>query len=168
MVLTLGGIVATDLRRSADDTHQLYDRFAKGNALIDSVLIETEEVRRILLYALHTLDANRQLQYAEQSRAAEAKVQRLLESQSALLDNPQTRSGLQRVIAAWNQYVVVRDEVIGLILEGSLKEGVALDQQEGERASWPSAARLAELKASFEADAARQSRRAARARRRAT
>jgi len=155
-VLALGWIVATDLRRSADDTHQLYDRFAKGNALIDSVLIETEEVRRILLYALHTLDANHQLQYAEQSRAAEAKVQRLLESQSALLGNPQTRSFLQRVIAAWNQYVVVRDEVIGLILEGSLKEGVALDQQEGEQRFVAVRLAIGELKASFEADAARQ------------
>jgi signal transduction histidine kinase/CheY-like chemotaxis protein len=155
-VLTLGWVVATDLRRSADDTHQLYDRFAKGNALIDSVLIETEEVRRILLYALHTLDANHQLQYAEQSRAAEAKVNRLLESQSALLGNPQTRSGLQRVIAAWNQYVVVRDEVIGLILEGSLKEGVALDQQEGEQRFVAVRRAIGELKASFEADAAKQ------------
>ena len=155
-VLALGWIVATDLRRSADDTRQLYDRFAKGDALIDSVLIETEEVRRILLYALHTLDANRQLEYAEQSRAAEAKVQRLLESQSALLANPRTRSGLQTVIEAWKQYVVVRDEVIGLILEGSLKEGVALDQQDGEQRFAAVRRAIGELKASFEADAAKQ------------
>ena len=155
-VLALGWIVATDLQRSADDTHQLYDRFAKGNALIDSVLIETEEVRRILLYALHTLDANHQLEYAEQSRAAEAKVHSLLESQSALMANPRTRSGLQTVIEAWNQYVVIRDEVIGLILEGSLKEGVALDQQDGEQRFAAVRRAIGELKASFEADAARQ------------
>jgi PAS domain S-box-containing protein len=155
-VLALGWIVASDLRESADDTHQLYERFAEGDDLIDKVLIETEEVRRILLYALHTLDANRQLQYAEQSRAAEANVRRLLETRSAPLANPGTRAGLQKVADAWKQYVMVRDEVIGLILEGSLTEGVALDEQQGAARFAAVRSAIAELKAIFEADAARQ------------
>jgi signal transduction histidine kinase/CheY-like chemotaxis protein len=155
-VLALGWIVARDLRQSADDTNQLYDRFAEGLGLIDDVLFETEEVRRILLYALHTLDANRQLEYVDQSRAAEANVRRLLESRSALLANPRTRSGLQKVADAWKQYVVVRDEVIGLILEGRLTEGVALDEQQGAARFDAVRGAIGELKMSFGADAARQ------------
>lgn len=97
-----------------------------------------------------------ELVYAEQSRAAEADVRRLLESRSALMANPRTRSGLQKVAAAWKQCVVVRDEVIGLILEGSLTEGVALDEQQGAARFDAVRKAIGELKMSFEADAARQ------------
>ena len=155
-VLALGWFVASDLRESADDTHQLYERLSQGHDLIDKVLIETEEVRRILLYAVHTLDANRQLQYAEQSRAAEANVRRLLDTRSAPLANPGTRAGLQKVADAWKEYVKVRDEVIGLILEGSLSEGVALDEKEGAARFAEVRRAIVELKTTFETDAARQ------------
>ncbi len=61
MVLALGWIVARDLQQSAEDTHQLYQGFEEIDELTDDLLLESEEVRRILLYALHTTDANRQL-----------------------------------------------------------------------------------------------------------
>jgi len=73
-VVALGWVVARDFRQSAEAANQLYVRFGAGLDLIDDMLFETEEVRRILLYALHTLDANRQLEYVDQSRAAEARV----------------------------------------------------------------------------------------------
>ena len=76
-VLALGWVVARDFRQSADAANELYHRFGQGLDLIDNMLFETEEVRRILLYALHTSDANRQLEYVDQSRSAEARVQRL-------------------------------------------------------------------------------------------
>ena len=155
-VLALGWIVASDLRQSADDTNQMYDRVAAGLGLIDDLVFETDEVRRVLLYALHTLDANRQLAYAEQSRAAEANVRRLLDSRSEIVANPRTRSGLQKVADAWTQYVVVRDDVIGLILEGSLAEGVALDEQKGAERFEAVRAAIVDLKTTFKADAARQ------------
>ena len=95
MVLALGWIVARDLRQSAEDTHQLYQGFEEIDELTDDLLLESEEVRRILLYALHTTDANRQLQYVEQSRAAEASVERLLDTRPVLLDTPHIRAALQ-------------------------------------------------------------------------
>jgi PAS domain S-box-containing protein len=155
-VLALGWIVARDLHQSAEDANQQYDRFSDGLDLIDELLFETGEVRRILLYALHTSDANRQLEYAEQSRAAEADVRRLLRQRSALSSNPRTKTGLEAVSATWTQYVIVRDEVIGLILEGSLREGVAFDEQEGTARFNAVRGAIADLKSSFEADAARQ------------
>jgi len=60
------------------------------------------------------------------------------------------------VTKEWAEYLVVRDEVIGLILEGSLPEGVALDQHEGAEGFNDVRAAIANLKDSFEAEAATQ------------
>jgi signal transduction histidine kinase/CheY-like chemotaxis protein len=156
VVLALGWIVARDLQQSAEDTHQLYERFEETDELTDDLLLESEEVRRILLYALHATDANRQLQYAEQSRAAVARVQRLLDSRPVLLDNPHMRAALQNVAGAWKQYVGVRDQVSGLILEGRPAEGVALDEKQGTQAFEAVLKAISEMKRTFETDAARQ------------
>ena len=155
-VVALGLIIARDVRRSADDANRLYDQLSEGLGLIHQVLYETEEVRRILLYALHTSDANRQLQYAEESRAAEARVERLLATRSPLLSTPATQARLEDVRRAWSGYLVVRDDVIGLILEGSLPEGVALDEQQGSMRFNDVRRAIANLQANFEADAAVQ------------
>src|SRR5215212_7021438 len=76
-VLALGAIIARDLRQSAGDASQLYERLSRGLNLIDELQFNAQEVRRILLYALHTSDANLQLRYAEQSRDAGLHVQTL-------------------------------------------------------------------------------------------
>jgi signal transduction histidine kinase/CheY-like chemotaxis protein len=156
IVLALGYIVARDLRQSAEETHQLYERFEEIDELTDDLLLESEDVRRILLYALHTSDANRQLQYVEQSRAAEGRVQKLLDSRPVLLDNPHMSAALQKVAEAWKQYMNVRNEVIGLILEASLNEGVALDEREGARHFDAVLKAITEMKRTFDADAERQ------------
>ena len=155
-VVALGWVVARDFRQSAEAVNLLYSRFGAGLDLIDDMLFETEEVRRILLYALHTLDANRQLEYVDQSRAAEGRVRRLLENQSPLLSTARTRAARESVAAAWSQYLLVRDEVVGLILENSPREGVALDQALGAERFNRVRAAIAELKESFAADAAVQ------------
>jgi signal transduction histidine kinase/CheY-like chemotaxis protein len=155
-VVALGWVVARDFRQSAEAANQLYDRFGDGLDLIDNILFETGEVRRILLYALHTSDANRQLEYVDQSRAAEARVRRLLESRSAILSTEATRTARESVAAAWTDYLQTRDEVIGLILEGSLSQAVALDEAVGTARFNRVRNAIASLKASFEADAAAQ------------
>src|SRR5919198_2771611 len=99
-VVALGWVVAGDFRQSAEAANQLYDRFGEGLDLIDNILFETGEVRRILLYALHTSDANRQLEYVDQSRAAEVRVRRLIESRSPILSTPPTRAARESVSSA--------------------------------------------------------------------
>jgi signal transduction histidine kinase len=153
-VLALGWVVARDLRRSADDARQLYQHLANGLDFIDDLQFNIQETRRTLLYALHTTDANRQLTYADQSRAAEATVNALLVRESALTDTPTTQPHLARVQAAWQQYLEVRDEVIGLILEMSLSEAVALDEQRGTSRFNDVRDAIADLKDSFESNAA--------------
>jgi len=152
-VLALGLIVARDLRRTAEDAGQLHDRLLRGIDLIDALQFNAQEVRRIILYALHTSDANRQLDYAEQSRSADVQVQKLLDDRAAFGSQPDVLQIVQAVDGAWQRYLVVRDEVIGLILEGSLPEGVALDEKEGLARFNDVRRTIGELKASFTSDA---------------
>ena len=65
--------------------------------------------------------------------------------------------------SAWRRYLVTRDDVIGLILEGSLSEGVALDERQGTARFNHVRRAIADLKDTFESDAAARVR-AARAR----
>src|SRR5438093_1804378 len=155
-VVALGWVVARDFRQSAEAANKLYDRFGQGLDIIDDMLFETGEVRRILLYALHTSDANRQLAYVDQSRLAEGRVKRLLENRSPILSTERTRAARELVSAAWKAYLRTRDDVVGFILEGSLREGVALDEALGTARFNRVRDAIAELKSSFEADAAAQ------------
>jgi len=98
-VLALGRIVARDVGQSASDAKQLYERLAQGLELIDELQFDMQEVRRIVLYALHTSDANRQLQYAEQSRSIDAGVERLLETQATIFTGAPTKEHLDAVAA---------------------------------------------------------------------
>ena len=155
-VVALGWIVARDFRDSAEEAHQLQLRFGEGLDLIDNMLFETAEVRRIMLYALHTSDANRQLDYVDQSRSAEARVRRLLDNPSPVLSTEGTRVARESVASAWAEYLKTRDEVAGLILEGSLREGVALDEAVGAARFTRVRDAIAALKSAFQADAAAQ------------
>jgi signal transduction histidine kinase/CheY-like chemotaxis protein len=154
IVLALGWVVARDLRRSAEDARQLYQHLASGLDFIDDLQFNIQETRRTLLYALHTTDANRQLKYADQSRAAEATVNALLARESALTNAPNTRPHILKLQAAWQQYLEIRDDVIGLILEMSLSEAVALDEERGTSRFNDIRDAIAELKYSFESNAA--------------
>src|SRR3989440_4104337 len=155
-VVALGWVVARDFRQSADAVSELYDRFGEGLDLIDNMLFETGEVRRILLYALHTSDANRQLEYVDQSRAAEGRVSQLLASRSPVVSTDGTRKARESVTLAWREYLQTRDEVIGLILEGELGQAVALDEAVGTARFNRVRDAIATLKASVEADAKAQ------------
>ncbi len=163
IVLALGWITARDLRRSAEDASQLYERLSRGLDVINELQYSTQEVRRTLLYPLHTSNANLQLQYAEQSRAADLQVATLLERSAVVIGTPGSSESIEKIRSAWMRYLQVRDEVIGLILEGSLPEAVALDEREGSDRFNDVRGGIAALKRTFEADAAVQVR-AARAR----
>src|SRR2546421_654783 len=110
-VVALGWVVASDFRQSADAANELYDRFGEALDLMDNILFETGEVRRILLYALHTSDANRQLGYVDQSRSAEGRVRLLLASRSPIISTEGTRKARESVTVAWQDYLQTRDDV---------------------------------------------------------
>jgi len=167
-VLALAWFVANDLRQSANDDSQLYTRLSRGYDLIDRLDFQSQEVRRILLYSLHTSDANLQLRYAEQSRAADAQVQMALDNAARAIADANSAARIETISRAWRSYLVVRDDVIGLILEGSLREGVALDEHAGTERFKAVGRAIADLKRTFEDDAAAQVRAARTRARRAT
>jgi len=51
-----------------------------GLNLLNQLQYLTQEARRSVLYALTTDDSNRQVEYADQSRAADAKVVAIIEA----------------------------------------------------------------------------------------
>ncbi len=130
-VNTVGLLVVLDLRRANQEVQQMYGESVRGLDLIGEVQYQTQEARRSMQYALTTRDSNLQVQYADQSRAADAQVALMLERQLALATSPALVEASQRFAHDWSDYLRVRDELIGLILEGGLKEAAALDLHDG-------------------------------------
>jgi PAS domain S-box-containing protein len=153
-VLTLAVLMMRDLRQSADEAGRLYDRVAHGLDLIDQLQFNTQEVRRVLLYALYTSDANLQLAYVEQSRELDGRVQQLLDNRTWFAGASATERQLDLISANWREYLRVRDDVIGYILEGSLPDAVALDQDAGTKRFNAVREAIAALKDSFALEAA--------------
>ncbi len=153
-VLALAWILAHDGRQSVEDANQLYGRLSHGLDLIDQLQFDTQEVRRTLLYALHTNDANLQVEYAEQSRAADLRVQKLLTAASSLY--ARDRAFVEAIERAWRDYLVVRDEVIGWILEGSAGAGVTIDRTRGTASFTQVQTAVTRLKTRFAGDVALQ------------
>ena len=119
--------VIRDLGRSYANVEKMYTGSVQGLLRIGDMQYEAQETRRSTLYALSTTDGNLQVAYADQSRDADRGVtegiaQYLAEAQTAR----ETRAGRQ-LSKDWNDYLKVRDDVLGLILESSPKEAVHLD-----------------------------------------
>jgi diguanylate cyclase (GGDEF)-like protein/PAS domain S-box-containing protein len=130
-VVGVGVVLALDLRRAGGEVRQMHAGAMQGLDLIAELQYQTQEARRSVLYALTTDDSNRQVVYADDSRAADARVARLTSEHSDLLESPRGRQALERFSADWTAYLLVRDEVIASILEGSIKEAVERDLRQG-------------------------------------
>jgi signal transduction histidine kinase/ActR/RegA family two-component response regulator len=151
-MVALGWVVAQDFRQSTQAARNLFERFDDGLSLIDNMLFETGEVRRDLLLALHAPQPNRQLEYLDRSRAAEGRVRRQLES-PAIFSTEASQSARQSVAAAWAQYLETRDEVIRLIVRGSVRDATVLEEGVGTERFNRVRTAIAALKTSIEADA---------------
>ena len=103
----------------------------RGLDLIGDLQYQAQEARRTLLYALATTDSNLQVDYADQSRAAEALVARRLEEYQSLVTQEEETADAQNLARDWAKYLAVRDELIAAMLEGDPKAAVALDLQKG-------------------------------------
>jgi signal transduction histidine kinase len=88
---------------------------------------QAQETRRSTLYALTTNDPNLQVSYCDMSRAADRRVKEGISEYLAQAGTPQELAAGRLLAADWNDYLKVRDDVLGRILEGSTKEAVELD-----------------------------------------
>ena len=130
-VIGVGMLFLKDLRRASQQVQRMYGESVGGLDLIGEVQYQTQEARRSMQYALTTRDSNLQVTYADQSRAADAQVAQMLEKQMALATSDALVDSTARFERHWSAYLRVRDELIGLILEGSIKEAAELDLRQG-------------------------------------
>ena len=127
----IGLLVFHDLSRSNSEMQRMYERSVRGLRRIGEMQYEAQETRRSTLYALTTNDANLQVGYADMSRAADDRVKRGIFEYLAQTGTPQERAAGERLAADWSDYLTVRDDVLGRILESSTKEAVEIDLASG-------------------------------------
>jgi signal transduction histidine kinase len=148
--------VMRDLGRSYATVENMYNGSVQGLLRVGDMQYEAQETRRSTLYALTTTDGNLQVAYADQSRDADRGVtegiaQYLAHARSA----QETRAG-QQLAKDWTDYLKVRDEVLGLILEGSPREAVHLDLNLGVSEFDHVRRDLDDAKKSYDAEASQQ------------
>ena len=119
--------VIRDLRAADREVQRIYAGSVLGLRQIGELQYQTQETRRSTLYALTTNDSNLQVEYADQSRAADRRVTDGIHDYLAHARTPGETDLGKRLEYDWSAYLKVRDEVLGSILEGSIKEAVDFD-----------------------------------------
>ena len=123
--------VIRDLRSANSEVGRMYASSVLGLRRIGSLQYDAQETRRSTLYALSTSDSNLQVVYADQSRDADRRVTQGIVEYLKEAKLPREIELGERLQKDWSDYLSVRNEVLGLILEGSTKEAVTLDLARG-------------------------------------
>ena len=127
----LGVLVVRDQHTGYSQVERIYMGSVRGLRQIGELQYEIQEARRTAVYALTTQDANLQVVNAHQSRQADRIVSDRISEYLAGAQTAQQREAGKRLAADWPAYLKVRDDVLGLILEGRAKEAVTLDLSSG-------------------------------------
>lgn len=127
----LGIFVIRDLLSTYAHAERIYLVSIQGLRRIGELQYDAQEARRTTLYALTTNDGNLQVDYADQSYRADRLVSEGVTTYLAQSRMPQEIEVGKRLANEWDAYIKVRDDVLGLILEGSAKEAVAVDLTSG-------------------------------------
>jgi diguanylate cyclase (GGDEF)-like protein/PAS domain S-box-containing protein len=130
-LLGLGAVLVRDVRSAHDEARRMYAGSVRGLDVIGELEYQTQEARRLVLYALTTADPNLQVEYADRSRQADAAVADLLATHLSLHQTGRAGAAAARFQADWGSYLAVRDEVVASILEGSVSEAVGRDLSQG-------------------------------------
>jgi signal transduction histidine kinase len=109
----------------------MYASSVLGLRRIGNLQYDAQETRRSTLYALTTNDSNLQVIYADQSREADARVTAGIAEYLQQAQLPQEVKLGNRLQQDWKAYLAARNEVLGSILEGSIKDAVAYDMTHG-------------------------------------
>jgi signal transduction histidine kinase len=150
----VGIYVIRDLKAANQEAQDMYTGSVQGLQRIGELQYDTQETRRATLYALTTSDSNLQIEYADQSRNADRRVQEGIgEYQQQAKRPPEIEIG-DRLERDWIMYLKIRDEVLASILEGSTTEAVSLDLAGGVPAFERVHRDLMEMKQLYDEDAA--------------
>ena len=130
-VVFVGALTLIDLQRANRRAHETYSVVVNRLQDLGDLQYQIQETRRSVLYALTTRDVNLQVQYADHSREASARVDRTM--QELLTDTARvpTAGAAEDFARDWKGYLSVRDEVIASILEDNVQEAVARDLRDG-------------------------------------
>ena len=130
-VVFVGALTLIDLQRANQRAHETYGVVVNRLQDIGELQYQIQETRRSVLYALTTRDVNLQVQYADQSREASARVDRTMQELLTDAARLPTAGAAEHFARDWKDYLSVRDEVIASILEDNVQEGVARDLKDG-------------------------------------
>jgi PAS domain S-box-containing protein len=131
VVLIVGGTLVRDMRAAMRHAREMHESSIVALDLLNDLHYQTQEARRSMLYALTTTDSNLQVKYADGSRAADARVAEIVTEQLRRSPVPEIQEGGRRFLDQWRAYLAIRDNVITLILEGSVQDAVARDLRDG-------------------------------------
>jgi signal transduction histidine kinase len=155
-VATIGTFAIRDLQTASREAQEMYAGSVHGLQRIGELQYDTQETRRATLYALTTSDSNLQVEYADQTRAADQRVKDGFAEYRSQARKPAEIALAGRLARDWASYLNVRDEVLASILEGSTKEAVSLDLSGGVPAFELVRQDLNEVKRLYDADAAQR------------
>jgi len=155
-VAIVGVFVVRDLQTASAEAQKMYSGAVQGLQQIGELQYYAQETRRATLYALTTSDSNLQVEYADQSRAADQRVKDGIAEYGRQAKSPQEVALATRLSRDWTGYLNVRDEVLASILEGSTKEAVILDLSGGVPAFENIRQDLNEVKRMYDADASQR------------
>jgi signal transduction histidine kinase len=130
-VAVVGLFVIRDLQTANAEAQNMYAVSVHGLRQIGELQYDAQETRRATLYALSTNDSNLQVEYADQSRAADQSVTEGIAEYGRQAKLPAENELADQLRRDWANYLSVRDEVLASILEGSAREAVALDLSGG-------------------------------------
>lgn len=123
--------VIRDVRSANNEVQRMYASSVLGLHRIGNLQYDAQETRRATLYALTTNDSNLQVLYADQAREADARVTAGIRAYLQQAELAQQIELGHRLEKDWKAYLAARNEVLGTILEGSIKEAVAYDLAQG-------------------------------------
>ncbi|HEX7979421.1 MAG TPA: EAL domain-containing protein [Gemmatimonadaceae bacterium] len=149
-----GAFSLYQLRSATRDASQLSDDLVSGLDLIAGLQFDVQEARRRMLYALTTTDANLQVEYVDESRAADARISQRVNEHLRRLTLPADRVAARQFARDWAQYLNVRDDVISSILEGQTAVAIERDLHVGTKAFDRARADLLAMQDRYKTDAA--------------
>src|SRR5882762_8900999 len=131
VVIAVGLFVIRDLHTTNVEAQKMYAGSVLGLRRIGELQYQAQETRRSTFYALTTNDSNLQLEYADQSREADRRVNEGISEYLLQALMPHEIEVGKRLQRDWSEYLSVRNEVLASIFEGSTKESVKLDLMVG-------------------------------------
>ncbi len=152
----IAAFMVRDLQTASIEAREIYTRSVHGLQRIGELQFDAQETRRATLYALTTSDSNLQVEYADQSRAADQRVKDEIADYYSHAGQPVEKELANRLALDWATYLSIRDEVLASILEGSTKDAVSLDLSRGVPAFERVRQDLNEVKRDYDTDAARR------------